>query len=256
MKLTSLLKYLRNACLAASLLFGSQAAHAGVPVIDGAHIGKQAAEFIETARRYGEQVKKWQEELQQYQEKFQQATSGQFSGLLDAFGIDTTGLEILENAQRKAAHRKFVSDMRTNSRCLRMSSSSQGLAKSLCEARLELEVAKLKNIIEVMDYTDAQNLLIKKTLREAKKLDGAKDAKAKEVKLAEVAALQNNLRDTVVEKSKTFGQYDQQINALKAQQGEVARVAMQGKPPGLLGGIASAAIMKGVFKGIQHEIPK
>ena len=62
MKLTSLLKYLRNACLAASLLFGSQAAHAGVPVIDGAHIGKQAAEFIETARRYGEQVKKWQEE--------------------------------------------------------------------------------------------------------------------------------------------------------------------------------------------------
>ena len=43
-----------------------------------------------------------------------------------------------------------------------------------------------------------------------------------------------------------------QVGMIKTQQAEVARMAMQGKPPGLLQGIASAAIMKGAFEAIKH----
>lgn len=64
--------------------------------------------------------------------------------------------------------------------------------------------------------------------------------------------MQSKLRDEVQARSKTFGQYDQQIGTIKQQQAEVARAVLQGQPPGLMSGVASALIMKGVFKAIEH----
>lgn len=103
-----------------------------------------------------------------------------------------------------------------------------------------------------MDYTDAMNAKISKTLKEANAIDGSTEANRKQAKLQEVAVLQSKLRDEVQARSKTFGQYDQQIGTIKQQQAEVARAVLQGQPPGLMSGVASALIMKGVFKAIEH----
>lgn len=252
MKLTSPLKLIRHALVVLALMFSATAAHA-VPTTDPSTIGTLAAdalEYIETAKRYGEQVKKWQEELEQWTKTYTQLASGDISSITEAFGLGDVGQMIVDQ-KRKAAYDKFISDYQNNGRCERMSTKQQ-MAKSLCETRRNIEVAKLKQLVEMLDYTDTKNDEIKRAIKKADAIDGKTESTKKLSALAQVQTLQNNLKDGISKYTEAIKGYDMQVGMIKTQQAEVARMAMQGKPPGLLQGIASAAIMKGAFEAIKH----
>lgn len=71
----NLKKYLRIAALAVGLTGGNQAAHAGIPVVDGMHIGESILEQVEIIAQWAEQYAQMVLQLEQLEQQYNQAVT-------------------------------------------------------------------------------------------------------------------------------------------------------------------------------------
>lgn len=253
----SLKRSIRRGLAGLSFAMGiSGVAHAGVPVIDGGHIGAQVAEFAQQATRYAEEMKKWQEQLQNWQTSFQNwqktFTQSQFGSLQSL--ISGVSIKPDDKGTNSEAMKEFIAEYNKNSRCNKMG-KEMGIAYKTCWSRHNLEVKKMQDLASLTDYNEKMDKEIKTALDKAESIDGNNEAQKKSAALAAVQALQNKVRDKNTEFVNTAKNIDYQIEAYKAQQAAIAQNALSGKTGGVVGGAISAGLVKGAFSMIKRKGP-
>ena len=222
--------------------FWAGSASAQVPTTDGAHIGVQIEQWV---RNY----EQWTEEFNRWTQQFQQNAITQITNLTGVVGLGGSWSN-KDPKERAKQYQQTIDDFKANNRCLRMSENLSA-AKNICQTRHNLQVAKLEKLIELLKYTDGMNDQIQAASNAVDRVDGKNNPAEAAQKMRALQALQNELKDGVAQKSKEFESYDLQINMLKEQQAELARVVLQGKPSTTVGSVVQAVSMVGAFKAIK-----
>ena len=218
-----------SCALACASLLWAGSASAQVPVTDGAHISTQIGQWV---RNY-----------QQWQQQFQNMTLAKLqniTGNVSLNALDRAGNLNFDNLD--TANNNYLNSLNNN--CLRQKAEAQ----TLCTARRNLEMGRANEYRRVLQEIAKQNDKVNSIMARAPS-DNQDTGKMMSIQ-TELQKAQNDMLNIYNSNQTTLKAYDEQINFIKAQQAELARVVLSGRPDSV-GAVTQAVAIQGAFNAIK-----
>ncbi|MGL4768604.1 MAG: hypothetical protein ACRCV6_11090 [Formosimonas sp.] len=222
-----------------------QPAKAGVPMIDGAHIGMQLGQWAENLVQWGKQFDEWQKNIKQWSSTFKSQLSKELEALTDTSNAST----------READMNKIVKQMQDGKLCDKIK-VEQSLV--LCNQEQQLKVARAKRIVKALKDSSESIEKVNTLVGEYNKLvqsaststtggdsntnKGSIDSKAKEIDVA-----QQKVQQAFEEAQKDVQIYDSQISMIHGLRVDMAKIQLEGQEPGLIDKLAVTAGVGGTL---------
>ncbi|MGL4768582.1 MAG: hypothetical protein ACRCV6_10975 [Formosimonas sp.] len=222
-----------------------QPAKAGVPVVDGAHIGMQLGQWAENLVQWGKQFDEWKKNIKQWSSTFKSQLSAELGKLTDSSNASTRETDMDE----------IIKQMQASKLCDKVKVEQ---SKTLCDQEQNLKVARAKRIVkalkdssdsikEVNRLVEEYNQLVQSASTSSDGGDsntnkGSIDSKAKEIDVA-----QQKVRQAFEEAQKDVQIYDSQISMVRGLRVDMAKIQLEGQEPGLIDKLAVTAGVGGTL---------